>query len=60
MYIFFYNGAFFNSFYNEILIFLMKIFYIINVKQIEKGFLELYGPVGLYINFRELSLKSRV
>ena len=60
MYTFFYNGAFFNFFYNKILVFLIKIFYIINIKYIEKGFLELYGPVGLYIKFRELSFKSRI
>ena len=59
MYIFFYNGAFFNFFYNKILVFMIKLFYIINIKYIEKGFLELYGPVGLYIKFRNLSIKSR-
>lgn len=60
MYTFFFNGAFFNFFHNKILVFLIKMFYIINIKYIEKGFLELYGPVGLYINFRELSFKSRI
>jgi NADH-ubiquinone oxidoreductase chain 5 len=59
-YKFFFNGAYFNFFYNKILILLIKIFYIINIKYIEKGFLELYGPVGLYIKFRELSFKSRI
>jgi NADH-ubiquinone oxidoreductase chain 5 len=56
LYIFFFNGAFFNLFYNKILVFLIKAFYIINIKHIEKGFLELYGPVGLYIKFRELNI----
>jgi NADH-ubiquinone oxidoreductase chain 5 len=60
MYIFFYNGAFFNFFYNKILVFLIKFFYIINIKQIEKGFLELYGPVGLYIKFRNFTFKSKI
>jgi NADH-ubiquinone oxidoreductase chain 5 len=60
MYIFFYNAAFFNFFYNKILVFLIKIFYIINIKYIEKGFLELYGPVGLYIKFKRLSNMSRL
>ena len=60
MYIFFFNGAFFNFFYNKILINLMQIFYIINIKYIEKGFLELYGPVGLYLKFRELNFKSKI
>jgi NADH-ubiquinone oxidoreductase chain 5 len=55
LYIFFFNGAFFNFFYNKILVSLIKFFYIINIKHIEKGFLELYGPVGLYIKFRELN-----
>jgi len=55
LYTFFFNGAFFNFFYNKILVFLIKAFYIINIKHIEKGFLELYGPVGLYIKFRELN-----
>jgi len=38
----------------------MQIFYIINIKYIEKGFLELYGPVGLYLKFRELNFKSKI
>lgn len=60
MYIFFFNGAYFNSFYNKMLILGIKIFYVINIKHIEKGFLELYGPVGLYIKFREFSFRSRI
>ena len=60
MYIFFFNAAFSNYFYNKILVFLIKIFYIINVKYIEKGFLELYGPVGLYIKFRKFNNLSYI
>lgn len=60
MYIFFFNAAFFNYFYNKILVFLIKIFYIINIKYIEKGFLELYGPVGLYISFRKFNNLSYI
>jgi NADH-ubiquinone oxidoreductase chain 5 len=60
MYTFFFNAAFFNFFYNKILISLIKLFYVINIKYIEKGFLELYGPVGLYIIFRNLSYDSRI
>jgi NADH-ubiquinone oxidoreductase chain 5 len=60
MYIFFYFGAFFNFFYNKILVSLMQFFYIINIKYIEKGFLELYGPVGLYLKFRELNFRSKI
>jgi NADH-ubiquinone oxidoreductase chain 5 len=60
MYVFFFNAAFFNFFYNKMLVFLMKIFYIINIKNIEKGFLELYGPVGLYIKFNDFSHRARI
>jgi len=60
MYIFFFNAAFSNYFYNKILVFLIKIFYIINIKYIEKGFLELYGPVGLYIKFRKFNNLSYI
>jgi NADH-ubiquinone oxidoreductase chain 5 len=60
MYVFFFNGAFFNFFYNKMLVFFIKTLYIINIKHIEKGFLELYGPVGLYLNFRNFTLNSRV
>ena len=60
MYTFFFNAAFFNFFYNKILVILIKMFYVINIKYIEKGFLELYGPVGLYIKFRNLSYDSRL
>jgi NADH-ubiquinone oxidoreductase chain 5 len=59
MYTFFFNGAFFNFFYNKILVFIIKIFYIINIKCIEKGFLELYGPVGLYLSFRNINIRGR-
>jgi len=60
VYTFFFNAAFFNFFYNKILVFLIKIFYVINIKYIEKGFLELYGPVGLYLKFRNFSYQSRI
>ena len=56
MYTFFFNAAFFNFFYNKILVILIKMFYVINIKYIEKGFLELYGPVGLYIKFRKFKV----
>jgi len=59
MYTIFYNAVFFNFLYNKVLVSLIKLFYIVNIKYIEKGFLELYGPVGLYIKFRNLSFKSR-
>ena len=59
MYIFFFYGVFFNFIYNKMFILLIKLFYIINIKYIEKGFLELYGPIGLYLKFRELSFLSK-
>jgi NADH-ubiquinone oxidoreductase chain 5 len=45
----YYNAGFFNFFYNKIFIYFLNIFYKINVKKIEKGFFELYGPIGLYL-----------
>lgn len=56
----YYNAGFFNFFYNKIFIYFFNIFYNINVKKIEKGFFELYGPIGLYLWFRNLSYKIRV
>jgi NADH-ubiquinone oxidoreductase chain 5 len=45
----YYNAGFFNFFYNKIFVYLLNVFYKINVKRIEKGFFELYGPIGLYM-----------
>jgi NADH-ubiquinone oxidoreductase chain 5 len=45
----YYNAGFFNFFYNKTFVYLLNVFYKINVKRIEKGFFELYGPIGLYI-----------
>jgi hypothetical protein len=45
---FFYNGAYFDYFYNEIFIFILLQSYEINAKKIDKGFLELIGPYGIY------------
>jgi hypothetical protein len=58
-YIFFFNAGFFNFFYNKLLNLLINLFYSINIKNIEKGFFELFGPTGLYIYFKNLSKKSR-
>jgi NADH-ubiquinone oxidoreductase chain 5 len=60
LYINYYNAGFFNFFYNKIFIYFLNIFYKVNVKKIEKGFFELYGPVGLYLWFRNLSYKIRI
>lgn len=59
LYLFFFNAAFFNYFYNKILNIFIYIFYILNIKNIEKGFFEFFGPTGLYLYFRNLSLKAR-
>jgi proton-translocating NADH-quinone oxidoreductase chain L len=56
----FYNAGFFNFFYNRIFLYLFKIFYTVNVKNIEKGFFELYGPVGLYLLLRKISYNIRL
>jgi len=56
----YYNAGFFNFFYNKIFMYLLSVFYKINVKKIEKGFFELYGPIGLYMWFRGLSYRIRL
>jgi NADH-ubiquinone oxidoreductase chain 5 len=60
IYEFFYNAGFFNYIYNSIYIYFLHLFYKINVKEIEKGFFEVFGPVGFYLFFRDLSYKVRL
>ena len=60
IYEFFFNAGFFNFIYNSIYICALRLFYKINVKQIEKGFFEVFGPVGFYLFFRKLSYKARL
>jgi hypothetical protein len=60
IYEFFFNAGFFNFIYNSIYIIALQILYKINVKQIEKGFFEVFGPVGFYLFFRKLSYKARL
>lgn len=60
IYEFFFNAGFFNFIYNFVYIFALQMFYKINVKQIEKGFFEVFGPVGFYLFFRKLSYKARL
>lgn len=43
-----YNAFFFNNLYNNIFIIFYKLFYLINVKYLDKGLFEIYGPLGLY------------
>jgi NADH-quinone oxidoreductase subunit L len=59
LYEFFFNAGFFNFFYNRLYILMFKFFYKVNVKYIEKGFFEIFGPVGFYLFFRDLSYKAR-
>ena len=60
IYEFFFNAGFFNFIYNNIYIFVLQVFYKINVKEIEKGFFEVFGPVGFYLFFRQLSYRVRL
>jgi proton-translocating NADH-quinone oxidoreductase chain L len=43
-----YNAFFFNNLYNYIFIKLYKLFYIVNIKYLDKGVFEYFGPFGLY------------
>ena len=45
---FFFNAGFFNYLYNEIFLFIFKISYLINIKWLDKGYLEFLGPYGSY------------
>jgi NADH-ubiquinone oxidoreductase chain 5 len=58
-YKFFFYAGFFNIIYNSMFLYAYKYFYVIFVKNIEKGFLEYYGPFGIYIYLRNNSIKFR-
>jgi hypothetical protein len=58
MNIYFFFSGFFNFFYNFFFLNIFKFSYKINTKLIDKGFLELLGPFGLYKTFRLLSYFS--
>jgi len=45
---FFFNAGFFNFIYNEIFLFIFKFSYLVNVKWLDKGYLEFLGPYGIY------------
>jgi len=60
LYEFFFYAGFFNFIYNKIYLYFFYLFYEINVKNIEKGILEWFGPVGIYLFFRNLSYKVRL
>jgi NADH-ubiquinone oxidoreductase chain 5 len=57
---FFYYAGFFNFLYNKLYLYFLHLFYKINVKNIEKGFFELIGPIGLYLLFRNISYRVRI
>jgi len=59
IYIFFYNAGFFNNLYNKIFLWVYKKFYYIFVCNLEKGFFEFFGPFGVYILAKNLSLNFR-
>jgi len=56
---FFYNAGYFNIIYNNIFYTLFKNSYYIHTKMLDKGLLEVLGPVGLYRLFKNLSFKIR-
>ena len=60
LYEFFFYAGFFNFIYNKIYLYFFYLFYEINVKSIEKGIFEWFGPVGIYLFFRSLSYKVRL
>ena len=57
---FFYYAGFFNAIYNDFFFKIFKISYVVNTKILDKGFLELMGPYGLYRVFFYFSLLSKV
>ena len=57
---FFFFAGFFNFIYNKIYLYFFYLFYEINVKSIEKGLFEWFGPIGFYLFFRNLSYKVRL
>ncbi len=60
LYEFFFYAGFFNFIYNKIYLYCFYLFYEINVKNIEKGIFEWFGPVGIYLFFRNLSYRVRL
>jgi NADH-ubiquinone oxidoreductase chain 5 len=56
-YFFFFSG-FFNFIYNAFFLYLFNFSYKVNTKLIDKGYLEIMGPFGLYKYFRFLSYYS--
>jgi hypothetical protein len=53
---FFYYALFFDRLYNLIYLNILNYSYLITAKYIDKGFLEFFGPFGIYKLFRNISL----
>jgi hypothetical protein len=53
---FFYYALFFDRLYNLIYLNTLNYSYLITAKYIDKGFLEFFGPFGIYKLFRNISL----
>lgn len=53
---FFYNSGYFNSIYNSFYLIFYRNSYAFSSKLLDKGFLEIFGPFGLYLFWRRLSL----
>ena len=58
LYIYFGRGAFFNYIYNYIYIEFYKYTYRVHTKLLDKGFLEMIGPYGIYIYIKKWSLNE--
>jgi NADH-ubiquinone oxidoreductase chain 5 len=56
---FFYQAGYFNQVYNSLFLNFYKISYETFTKSIDKGYLEILGPYGLYMLFRYLSLSLK-
>ncbi len=56
---FMFNAGYFNTLYNDIFLKIFKISYSTTNKHIDKGFLEFFGPFGLYKFFRTSYFKLR-
>jgi len=54
---FFFNVLFLDKLYNDLYNLLFKLSYLVQVKSIDKGILELAGPFGFYKFFRFLHIK---
>jgi len=57
---FFYNAGFFNFIYNNFFLNFFELSYEINTKLIDKGFLELFGPYGIYKLFKFINNCSKI